>query len=530
MKTTLQKTILAASILAVFGFVGAKAAAASTVNRSFSSPNPVAGSTLTVSLAVDVTVPDSFYIIDEVFPTGWTVSNPGSGDTTQAGHIKWAVITGATSTTLNYDIDVPAAAAGINVFSGEFALDSTPIPVPILGQTEVNVSAPVATLSSIAVTTPANKTTYTVGDALDIAGLVVTGTYSDATTKVETVTVADITGFDSSAPATGQVLTITIGGKTTTYTVDINAAPPIADTTAPVITLNGTSPVNVVQGSAYSDAGATATDNVDGAVAVTTSGTVDTNVIGQYILTYSATDAAGNQATPVTRTVNVVAAPPIAPQKLDLEKLDVTSVTSNSITLLVKTSTDSKVQFFLSTNRKNILKNKKNVAKGSDGVEGTEHTIVLSGLKKNKNYYWKLAIQKPDGSESFETQMFRTKTLKKDLKGANLSISDPSSGATINEDLLKVLSIESVTNDTITLRVKTSGDTNAEVLMSKNRTSVKKNKSNIAHASDNEVADEHTIVLSGLKNNKNHYWKLVIQNPDGSEKFETEIFRTKTLK
>ncbi len=80
-----------------------------------------------------------------------------------------------------------------------------------------------ATLQSIAITTPATKLSYTVGDILDITGLVVTGTYSDTTTKVETVTASDITGFDSSAPVASQTLTVTVGGKTTTYPIDIVA-------------------------------------------------------------------------------------------------------------------------------------------------------------------------------------------------------------------------------------------------------------------------------------------------------------------
>ncbi|MDO8505746.1 MAG: cohesin domain-containing protein, partial [bacterium] len=80
---------------------------------------------------------------------------------------------------------------------------------------------PAPTLSSIAITTPATKLSYTVGDVLDLTGLVVTGTYSDASTQVETVTTSNVSGFDSSAPATGQVLTITVGGQIATYTVDI---------------------------------------------------------------------------------------------------------------------------------------------------------------------------------------------------------------------------------------------------------------------------------------------------------------------
>src|SRR6185312_7267302 len=47
-------------------------------------------------------------------------------------------------------------------------------------------------------------------------------------------------------------------------------------------------------------------DNVDASVTVVTTGTVDTNTVGTYTLHYNATDAAGNHATEVTRTVNVV--------------------------------------------------------------------------------------------------------------------------------------------------------------------------------------------------------------------------------
>ena len=107
-------------------------------------------------------------------------------------------------------------------------------------QSFTTLSIPV-TLSSIAITTPADKLSYTVGEGLDITGLVVTGTYSDSSTQVETITADNISGFDSSAPVEDQVLTITVGGQTTAYTVDIVAAT-VTDTTAPSIssyTLNG---------------------------------------------------------------------------------------------------------------------------------------------------------------------------------------------------------------------------------------------------------------------------------------------------
>jgi hypothetical protein len=82
-----------------------------------------------------------------------------------------------------------------------------------------------------------------------------------------------------------------------------------ADTTAPVITVTGANPVTIHIGDRYTDAGATATDNVDGAITVITTGSVNTAVIGVYTITYHATDAAGNSAT-ATRTVNVIAVNP----------------------------------------------------------------------------------------------------------------------------------------------------------------------------------------------------------------------------
>lgn len=85
----------------------------------------------------------------------------------------------------------------------------------------------------------------------------------------------------------------------------VTSSPVSADTTPPVITLNGSASVSVNWGATYSDAGATATDNVDTVVTVSTSGSVNTAKPGVYTLTYNAADVANNAATPVTRTVTV---------------------------------------------------------------------------------------------------------------------------------------------------------------------------------------------------------------------------------
>ncbi len=107
----------------------------------------------------------------------------------------------------------------------------------------------------------------------------------------------------------------------------------VADSTAPVITLQGSGTVNISVGDTYTDAGATATDNYDSSVTVTVGGdTVDTATAATYTITYNAFDAAGNAATEVTRSVTVAAATgavgayyPAAPNWNDYVKNDSTS-------------------------------------------------------------------------------------------------------------------------------------------------------------------------------------------------------------
>ncbi len=76
----------------------------------------------------------------------------------------------------------------------------------------------------------------------------------------------------------------------------------------PEIFLTGDINVNIEAGSVYTDAGATAQDLNDGDISseITVSGTVDTSILGVYTLLYDVTDSDGNEATQVTRTINVV--------------------------------------------------------------------------------------------------------------------------------------------------------------------------------------------------------------------------------
>jgi PKD repeat protein len=81
----------------------------------------------------------------------------------------------------------------------------------------------------------------------------------------------------------------------------------VADTEAPVITLLGDAEVTINVGDTFDDLGATATDNVDGDITddIAVTGTVDVNAAGSYTLNYNVSDAAGNAADEVSRTVIV---------------------------------------------------------------------------------------------------------------------------------------------------------------------------------------------------------------------------------
>jgi hypothetical protein len=94
------------------------------------------------------------------------------------------------------------------------------------------------------------------------------------------------------------------GNAATQVTRTVNITP---DVTVPVITLLGESEVSLELGSIYTDAGATAVDNIDGDIKanIAVTSTVDVNTVGTYTVTYNVSDAAGNAATQVIRTINI---------------------------------------------------------------------------------------------------------------------------------------------------------------------------------------------------------------------------------
>jgi len=122
----------------------------------------------------------------------------------------------------------------------------------------------------------------------------------------------DVDNYDFAS--IGKKISVNFGFTKERYTEDdVNYVgpdlSPAYDTTNPVITLLGDAETTHTQGTAYTDAGATAADNIDGDITaniVVGGDTVDnTTAVGTYYITYDVEDSGGNHATQVIRTVTV---------------------------------------------------------------------------------------------------------------------------------------------------------------------------------------------------------------------------------
>ena len=71
------------------------------------------------------------------------------------------------------------------------------------------------------------------------------------------------------------------------------------------MTLNGENPLTLECSTPYAEPGVTVSDTGDANPTLSISGSVDSSTPGEYTITYTATDASGNEAQ-AARTVNVV--------------------------------------------------------------------------------------------------------------------------------------------------------------------------------------------------------------------------------
>ena len=166
-------------------------------------PTPVSLESISISKAATKTV----YTVGESLDiSGLEVSGHYSDGSSRVESISPANITGFDSTS---PAESQVLTITVNGKTTSYTVEIKDAPVP----------------DRIEISKAATKTLYTVGESLDISGLEVTGYYSDGSSKVESISPANITGFDSTSPAESQVLTITVNGKTTSYTVEIKDAP-----------------------------------------------------------------------------------------------------------------------------------------------------------------------------------------------------------------------------------------------------------------------------------------------------------------
>ncbi|WP_109301670.1 immunoglobulin-like domain-containing protein [Aquimarina sp. AU474] len=129
------------------------------------------------------------------------------------------------------------------------------------------------------------------------------------------------------------------GNMATEVTRTVN----VVDATAPVITLLGDNPQVIELGSGYTELGAITNDG--SAIVIDTTDFVD--AVGSYTIYYNATDASGNVATQVTRTVNVVDNCPLVnlpPNNFTITTSSETCVNKDNGSIAISTITDLNYQ------------------------------------------------------------------------------------------------------------------------------------------------------------------------------------------
>jgi hypothetical protein len=145
-------------IIGLFLVLAQASFAAVTLTRDLPT-SKAAGSTFTVSLALNVVGPLPGIGIVENYPSGWTVSSISNGGVQKSGpsRIEWILFTGGniTTQTLTYSITVPANASGTATFSGTYSTDSEGT---IAGDTSMTITG--ATTTTVATTTTTTLPQY----------------------------------------------------------------------------------------------------------------------------------------------------------------------------------------------------------------------------------------------------------------------------------------------------------------------------------------------------------------------------------
>jgi len=356
----------------VTGSVDSNTAGTYTLSYNVSDTAGNAASTVTRTVIVtDTTIPvislSGMANINHEQGTAYSDAGAMASDTFDGDLSGNIVVTGsvdsnaAGSYTLNYNVSDAAGNAAMTVTRKVTVTDTTIPVISLSGSASLNheqgtvysdagatasdsvdgdLSGNIVVSGSVDSNTAGSYTlSYNVSDAAGNTGATVTRRVTVADTTIPVISLTGLATINheqgtvySDAGATasdsvdgnlsgnivvsGSVDSNTVGSYTLIYNVSDatgNAAETVArtvvvsDTTLPVINLNGSASISHEQGTAYSDAGAAASDSVDGNLSssIIVTGSVNVNVAGIYMLSYNVSDAAGNAAVTVTRMVSV---------------------------------------------------------------------------------------------------------------------------------------------------------------------------------------------------------------------------------
>ena len=192
--------------------------------------------------------------------------------------------------------------------------------------------------------------------------------------------------YDVTSSSTEGTVTYDIGALTDTssniYDPTETTTTITIDRTAPVITLVGPATMTINAGDTYQELGSSA----DNGESVTITGTVNTQIAGTYTLSYSVTDAAGNEGT-AQRTVVVASKAPSAPESLTVSARAPTTITLSWTTPFNGGSTITKYQ---------IKQDTGSYADISGSDESTT-SYTVTGLSEETEYTFSVRAVNTDG-------------------------------------------------------------------------------------------------------------------------------------
>lgn len=170
---------------------------------------------------------------------------------------------------------------------------------------EIN-KIPVKSLDKITISGP-TKTSYVIGEKLDISGLVVTAHYEDGSTKTIESGKYSLSEVDMSTTGEKTII-VTYGNKSASFTITVNESAQPLEKTLESISLSGAIKNSYVVGEELDTSGlvvtATYSDQSSAKVTGWTVSGYDKNVIGEQTVTISYTEGTVTKTVTFTVTVN----------------------------------------------------------------------------------------------------------------------------------------------------------------------------------------------------------------------------------